>query len=101
MYQQTIQQGRDYTVEYRTKGKDKRLVLLLEECCTEGLLDWKVLEGCNDCKWCLFKAECDRVWDECDMCNYQEGRRMLKAVFKQKHRWAKTHGIGDLVRQGV
>ena len=97
--QQTIQQGRDYTVEYHAKGKDKRLVLLLNNCADEGLLDWKPLDGHNDCRWCPFKIECDKVWDECDICNYQIGKRMLKAVFKQKQHWARTHSTCDLVIQ--
>ena len=94
-------QGGDYTVEYRINGKDKRLVLLLNNCCTEGLLDWKPLNGHNDCKWCPYKVECDRAWDDCSLCSYMEARTKLKAMFKLKHHWAKTHSTCDLVAQKV
>ena len=94
-----MQQGRGYTKDYKVNGKDKRLVVLLNDCSDEGLLDWKRLDGYSDCKWCPYKVECDKVWDDCSLCSYMEARARLKAMFRLKHQWAKTHGIGDLVKQ--
>ena len=96
-----MQQGRSYGKDYKVNGKDRRLVVLLNNCSDEGLLDWKKLDGYNDCQWCPYKAECDWAWDECELCSYMEGKTKLKAIFKSKHQWGRTHGIGDLVRQGV
>jgi len=94
-----MQQGRDYTKDYKVNGKDKRLVQLLDDCSAEGLLDWKKIDDYDDCKWCPFKAECDMVWEECDLCSYPKGKAKLKAVIRKKHQWGRTHGIGNLVRQ--
>jgi len=81
--------------------KLRRLALLLDKCCAEGLLDVKALAGVNDCQWCPFKAECDKAWEECSMCSYTECERKLKAVFRLKHQWAKRHSTRDLVKQTI
>jgi len=82
-----MQQSRDsityYTID--ASDKDKRLVVLLNNCSAEGLLDWKKIDGYNDCLWCPCKAECDRAWEECGLCSYAEGKAKLKAVFRLKH----------------
>ena len=76
---------------------DGRLANILDECSAEGLLDWKALLGKDDCQYCPVKDICGEILSHSASymayhpVSYMETKARLKEVFKEKHRWAKTH----------
>lgn len=76
---------------------DGRLANILDECSAEGLLDWKVLLGKDDCQYCPVKDICGEILSHSASymahhpVSYMVTKVRLKEVFRLKHKWAKTH----------